>query len=83
LAVHLDGRDYPGAVFKVLIYFINVDTRIHELTLSAEQGKYYQLHPVHLAGGTADQRVVSQARYDQSTGRFTVPARTALVYVVH
>jgi pullulanase/glycogen debranching enzyme len=83
LAVHLDGRDYPGAVFKELIYFINVDTRIHELTLSAEQGKYYQLHPVHLAGGTADQRVVSQARYDQSTGRFTVPARTALVYVVH
>jgi hypothetical protein len=83
LAVHLDGRHYPGAVFTELIYFINVDTRIHELTLSTESGKFYQLHPVYLAGGAADQRVVSQARYDQLTGRFTVPARTALVYVVH
>jgi hypothetical protein len=83
LAVHLDGKDYPGAVFKELIYFVNVDTCIHELSLSAEHGKLYQLHPVHLAGGAADQRVVAQAGYDQLTGRFTVPARTALVYVVH
>jgi pullulanase/glycogen debranching enzyme len=82
LAVHLDGKDYSGAVFKELIYFVNVDTHAHDLVLNGEQAKPYQLHPVHLASSAADKRVPTQAAYDTATGRFTVPARSALVYVV-
>jgi hypothetical protein len=80
--VHIDGKGYAGAMFKELIYFVNVDTRAHELILNGEKGKGYQLHPVHLASHAADKRVPAQAAYDAATGRFTVPARSALVYVV-
>jgi hypothetical protein len=47
-----------------------------------EKGKSYVLHPVHQAPDAADKRAM-QARYEAGTGRFTVPARTALVFVVN
>jgi hypothetical protein len=37
---------------------------------------------VHRAAGAADRRPVEQARWDAATGRITVPARTAVVYVL-
>jgi hypothetical protein len=37
---------------------------------------------VHLAAGAADARAAA-ARADTATGRFEVPARTAVVFVVH
>lgn len=82
LVAHLDGTHYPGAKFKELIYFVNVHKVAHGIALPDEQGKDYVLHPVHLAHHAADQRVAAQARYEANTGVFTVPARTALVYVV-
>jgi len=39
------------------------------------------LHPVHLAAGAADTRA-AQATYDAGSGTFTIPARTAVVFVV-
>jgi hypothetical protein len=51
--------------------------------LPQEAGKAYRLHPVHLAPGAADPRPAAQARYERDDGRFLVPARTALVYVVN
>jgi len=42
----------------------------------------FVLHPVHLAAGAADPRA-AQASYDSATGTFTIPARTAVVFVVH
>jgi len=76
LVGHIDRANYPGAGFRELIYFVNVDKASHELVLSAEKGKPYALHPVHLASAAADKRVAAQARYDASTGSLTVPART-------
>ena len=76
LVGHIDLANYPGAGFRELIYFVNVDKASHELVLSAEKGKPYALHPVHLASAAADKRVAAQARYDASTGSLTVPART-------
>ena len=81
LAAHLNGRGYAGAKFSELLYLVNVDKVPHQLLIVPEQGKRYVLHPVHLAPGVADKRVAAQARYEPSTGRFTVPARTALVLV--
>ncbi len=78
---HVDGKGYAGANFKELLYFINVDKVPQTLNLPQEAGKAYRLHPVHTAQDTADQRPAS-AQFDSATGRFTLPARTALVYVI-
>ena len=80
IAAHLDGRGYPGAAFKGLTYLINVDRVAHSVTVAAEKSKPYSLHPVHRAAGAADKRAAA-ARYDRATGTFTVPPRTAVVFV--
>jgi pullulanase/glycogen debranching enzyme len=81
LVGHLDGVGYPGAGFRELLYFVNVDKIAHDLLVPSEKGKPYVLHPVHLAKDAADKRPALQARFKAETGRFSVPARTALVYV--
>jgi pullulanase/glycogen debranching enzyme len=77
---HLDGRGLKGEPDDVL-YFINVDKVAHTLTLDTERGKPYRLHPVHLDSRAADRRPAEQAQYQRATGAFTIPPRTALVYV--
>ena len=81
LAGHLDGNGYPGARFRELIYFVNVDKVAHALTLAGEAGKAYVLHPVQGAAGAAAPRAAT-ASYDAAAGAFTLPARTAVVFVV-
>ncbi|MBP6439580.1 MAG: DUF3372 domain-containing protein, partial [Thermomonas sp.] len=82
LVGHLDGVGYPGAGFRELLYFINVDPQAREIVLPGEAGKAYHLHPVHRDAAAADPRPAAAARYDATSGRFTTPARTALVWVV-
>jgi pullulanase len=79
---HLSGDGYPGAGFAEILYLVNVDRQAHELTLASERGKRYVLHPVHRARAAADRRVAQDARYIADRGRFTVPARAAVVFVV-
>ena len=81
LAAHLDGRNYQGAGFRDVLYFVNVDKTGHTLTIPEEAGKHYRLHPVHTAYDAADRRAGS-ATYDRASGRFTLPPRTAVVFVV-
>ena len=81
IAGHLDGQGYDGAAFREVLYLFNVDKQPQSIELAEEQGKQYVLHPVHRAPDAADVRVLD-SRYDASSGRFTVPARTAVVYVV-
>lgn len=78
---HLQGRDYAGANFKEILYLLNADTQARSVELPSERGKHYVLHPVQRDTQAADPRA-KQARYDMATGRFTVPARTAVVYVL-
>jgi pullulanase len=78
----LDGRNLPDAGFKEVLYAVNVDTMQVVLTLPALQGKRYVLHPAHLAAGAADKRPAASASWDAANATLTVPARTALVYVV-
>jgi len=77
----LDGSGYAGANFQELTYFINVDRQAHSITIPALAARGFVLHPVHLAAGAADTRA-AQAAYDSVTGTFTIPARTAVVFVV-
>jgi pullulanase len=79
IAGHLDGRGVPRADDD-LLYLVNVDKVEHTLTISEERGKAYRLHPVHLRRDAADRRAAG-ARYDRATGAFTIPPRTAVVFV--
>jgi pullulanase-type alpha-1,6-glucosidase len=82
LVGHLDGRGYDGARFKDVLYLVNVDKTPQQIAIGAEAGKPYRLHPVHTAIDAADRRA-REARYDGATGTFTVPARTAVVFVTY
>jgi pullulanase-type alpha-1,6-glucosidase len=79
-AAHLDGEGYPGAGFKGISYFINVDKVGHTVTDSQTVGKSMRLHPVFLAPHAADKRA-TQAVFDPATGAFSIPPRTAVVFV--
>ncbi len=79
---HLDGRGLAGAGFAEVLYLINADTAAITLPLPALKGRTFVLHPVHRAASAADPRPATQARWDAASGTVSVPARTALVYVL-
>ncbi len=81
IAGQLNGDGYPGARFKSVMYFINVDKTAHQLDIAAARGHAYVLHPVHLATHTADSRPAQLARFDPGVGVFNIPARSAVVFV--
>jgi len=83
LAGHLNGVGYAGAGFKELLYLVNVDKAARTVTIDALKGKAFVLHPVHTSASAADKRPAASASFVSGTGAFTVPARTALVYVVN
>jgi len=78
----LDGRGLGDAGFSQILYLVNVAPNAQELLLPAQAGKAWVLHPVHRQAHAADPRPRDNARFDTGTGRFTVPPRTALVYVM-
>ncbi len=82
MAGHVDGNDYPGAGFRELLYLVNVSPQAQTLLLPEQAGKRYVLHPVQAADSAADPRPRREARYEPNSGRFTVPARTVVVYVL-
>jgi pullulanase len=82
LVGQVSGTGYTGANFKELVYFLNVGTTAETLTVAALAGKGYELHPVHAAAGATDRRAATGATYNNTSGAFTVPARTAVVFVV-
>ncbi|WP_133478443.1 alpha-1,6-glucosidase domain-containing protein [Cognatilysobacter segetis] len=73
---HLDGSGLPGA--RELLYLVNASARERVVELPGEAGKPYVLHPVQRAGTDAR---VRDARHD-GRGRFTVPGRSAAVFVI-
>jgi hypothetical protein len=64
-----------------VLYLINVAGTERQVTVPEEAGKAYVLHPVHRAPDAAD-RTAREARVDAASGRFVIPARTAVVFVV-
>jgi pullulanase/glycogen debranching enzyme len=82
IAGHLDGGGLADAGFSEVLYLLNTSPQAQSLQLPSERGKRYVLHPVHLAPEAADPRPREKARFDRARGRFTVPPRTALVYVL-
>jgi pullulanase/glycogen debranching enzyme len=83
LAGHLNGVGYAGAGFKEVLYLVNVDKVAQTVTIDALKGKAFVLHPVHTAAAAADKRPATNANFVGSTGAFTVPPRSSVVYVVN
>ncbi len=82
LVAHLDGNGLAGANFKEIVVLLNTDEMTQTIAVAALGGKAYALHPVHSAAGAADARAAA-ATYSSSSGMFSVPARTAVVFVVN
>jgi pullulanase/glycogen debranching enzyme len=81
LVGHLEGAGYEGANFREVLYLINAAVDTRTLVLTEEAGKRWVLHPVHRASSAAD-HAVRDARVVPATGRFTIPPRTGVVFVV-
>jgi pullulanase/glycogen debranching enzyme len=81
IVVHLEGEGYPGAGFREVLYFINVSPQAQTLLLPEEADKPYVLHPVQRAEAAVD-RVPQSARHAPRIGRFVIPPRTVVVYVI-
>ncbi|MFZ5841727.1 MAG: alpha-1,6-glucosidase domain-containing protein [Pseudomonadota bacterium] len=78
----INGEPVAGANFKAVLYAINVARESKTLPLPSERGQRWQLHPVHQQAGATDRRPRNEARFDADTGTLTVPARTAVVFVI-
>lgn len=81
IAGHLRGQGYADGGFQELLYLVNAGTDTATATLQGQAHKHYVLHPVHRAAHAADRRAL-QAGYDPEQGRFSVPPRTAVVFVI-
>jgi hypothetical protein len=69
----LDGAGLAGAGFGGLIYLLNAADQVRTLIVPGAAGTAWRLHPA--------QRSAAGARFDTASGRFTVPPRSAVVYV--
>ena len=81
LVGRVDGSGYPNAGFREIVYLINADKVAQSVTAAELAGKGYVLHPVHRAPGAADVAAAS-ASYAAASGTFSVPARTAVAFVL-
>jgi pullulanase len=82
VAVHLDGAGLDGAGFAAVAYLVNAGTEAVAVTMPQAAGRAFRLHPVQAAATAADPRPREDARFTSASGTFTVPARTAVVYVL-
>jgi pullulanase len=77
VATRIDGRGLGG--HKAVMTLINVAPTAQFLELPEEAGARWVLHPVQRQG--ADARVRREARFQ--AGRFEVPARSAVVFLLN
>ncbi|MGI8561566.1 MAG: alpha-1,6-glucosidase domain-containing protein [Luteimonas sp.] len=82
VAGEIDGRGYDGAAFDALLYLVNVSPAPQTLEIAAAADRPWTLHPVQRSDAAADPRPREQARFDRASGRFEIPPRTAVVYVI-
>ncbi len=71
------GRDADPALRGLVVVF-NATPQTTQQTISAVGGHDYRLHPLQRRGSDP---VVKKAEFDRAYGTFSVPARTAAVFV--
>ncbi|WP_269106756.1 pullulanase-type alpha-1,6-glucosidase [Massilia sp. TS11] len=78
IALRIDGRGHAGANWQSVTVLINVTPAALSLTVPELIGKNLSLHPQQAAG--VDARVKA-ASYSSASGSFSIPARSAAVFV--
>lgn len=81
IAAHLNGENLEAANFRAVMYFINVSKQEQRLVIPEQQGRHFQLHPVHLMHGAGDQRIASEAHFVSESGGFILPALSVVCFV--
>jgi pullulanase/glycogen debranching enzyme len=81
IAELIDGHGLAGAKFGAVLVVLNADKRPHALDLPTLRGRGWRLHPVQSGARAADRRIAHEARVDDAAGLFTLPARSAIVFV--
>lgn len=82
IGMRIDGlrpSRYPDAKYQSVVVFFNVDKVAKTLTVDSLKGKFLALHPYQLF--SISDPMPRQAQYNRSTGSFTIPARTTVVFV--
>lgn len=79
IAGRIDGMAFPDAGFGAVQFFLNAGTEAHTVVVPQSRGEAWALHPVHRTATDARAR---EARFERRSGRFTIPARTAVVFVL-
>jgi len=82
VVAELDGAGLPGAGFRRILLGFNAATQPRALVVDGARGRPWVLHPVHRAPSAADRVAATQAGFDRASGRFTVPGRSAVVWVL-
>ncbi len=81
VAMSISGNQpshYPGAQYKKVVVLFNVDKTAKSVAIPELKGLKLQLHRIQKSGSDA---VVKTSAYDTAIGSFTIPARTAAVFV--
>lgn len=81
VVMHIDGekpRSYPDARYRSVAVLFNVDKEARTIAIPELKGRRFKLHQVQ-AG--SDDPVVKTSGYGDANGSFTIPARTAAVFV--
>lgn len=81
VVMSIDGaspRPYQGAGYARVVVLFNVDKVAKRFAIPELKGKQLALHGIQRGG--ADE-VVKTSAYDQASGTFSVPARSAAVFV--
>lgn len=82
LAWTIDARGLPGGGFAQVLALVNVDVQPLDFRWPEARGRAWSLHPVLATPQAADAATLRNARFDVATGGFTLPPRTAAVWVL-
>lgn len=79
IAMSIDGQRYPGAKYKSVTTFFNVDKVAKDLSIADMKGRKLAVHKVHRKSGS--DTLARTAGFDAATGTFRIPPRTTVVFV--
>lgn len=79
--MHIDGEKpgrYPDARYRSVAVLFNVDKEAKTIAIPELKGRKFKLHQVQVS---SPDPVVKTSGYGDADGSFTIPARTAAVFV--
>ena len=81
VVMHIDGEKpsrYPDARYRSVVVLFNVDKEAKTIAIPELKERKLKLHQVQVS---SDDPVVKASSYGNADGSFTIPARTAAVFV--